>query len=414
MCLLNEETLREWLSRKPFEPFQVTLSSGEIYEVQHPENTISANDSRTVCSMPIVMIEGILRNFSSATTNGSAMKIAKCWTKLFLVPLTTLISISAAQAQRPVVPGTGTEIVGVSDDFEDPSWSYVPNDPKSTEDIDTNQRGPLGKSTNGRWYEGIKRGHPDIVRRVETPAGGIPGSRGALLMKSKMTGIPGMPSGTMHQDDFVANVQYRLKRTISIAEVPSVTTRVFLPPVAEWEQRSGPQFGFRLALETTAMIEQEVGPLKFKKKEIGNEIYWPGLFVEFESKAITKKENDYAYLRIRATRSGGETRGPQITQTGWWTMGMSVTPDGMVHYYASPGVDDLTEDDYITSQFPYDYRAERFRTFFYNVCSADDGKRWSTSFVVDDPKVYLSRPRGGSAAIASQPAPANSSKTKRR
>ena len=341
------------------------------------------------------------------------MKLANCWTKLILVPLTTLIS-TTAQAQRPVLPGSGVEIAGISDDFEDPSWAYVPNDPKSTEDIDTNQRGPLGKSTNGRWYEGIKRGHPDIVRRVETPPGGIPGSRGALLMKSKMTGIPGMPSGKMHQDDFVANVQYRLKHTIDIAEVPNVTTRVFLPPVAEWEQRSGPHFGFRLALETTAMIEQEIGPLKFKKKEIGNEIYWPGMFIEFESKAITKKENDYAYIRVRANRSGGETRGPQITQTGWWTLGMSVTPDGMVHYYASPGVDDLTEDDYITSQFPYDYRAERFRTFFYNVCSADDGKRWSTAFIVDDPKLYIGRPRGGSQAIASQPAPSNKTSTKRR
>ncbi len=73
---------------------------------------------------------------------------------------------------------------------------------------------------------------------------------------------------------------------------------------------------------------------------------------------------------------------------------MSVTPDGMVHYYASPGVDDLTEDDYITSQFPYDYKCERFRTFFYNVCSADDGQRWSTEFVVDDPESLRAATQG--------------------
>ncbi len=341
------------------------------------------------------------------------MKIASRFTRTLLSAVALIGTASTAIAQRPLLPGTGAEIVGVSDDFEDPSWAYTPNDPKSTEDIDENQRAPLGKTTNGRWYEGIKRGHPDVVRRVDTPTGGLPGSSGAMLMKSKMTGIPGQPSGTMHQDDFVANIQYRLKRTIDINEVPSVTTRVFLPPVAEWEQRSGPHFGFRLALETTAMIEQEVGPFKFKKKEIGNEVYWPGMFIEFESKAQTRKDHDYAYLRIRATKNGGETRGPQITQTGWWTLGMSVTPDGMVHYYASPGVDDLTEEDYITSQFPYDYRAERFRTFFYNVCSADDGKRWSTTFIVDDPKVYLARPRGGSQAVAAQPAPSNrSSKTR--
>ena len=83
-------------------------------------------------------------------------------------------------AQRPVVPGTGSEIVGVADDFEDPQWEYIPRDPKSTEDIDENQRGPMGRSTNGRWYEGIKRGHPDVVKRVLTPSGGLARQRRCL------------------------------------------------------------------------------------------------------------------------------------------------------------------------------------------------------------------------------------------
>jgi hypothetical protein len=306
---------------------------------------------------------------------------------------------TAADAQRPVVPGTGSEVVGVADDFEDPEWGYIPRDPKSTEDIDENQRGPMGRSVNGRWYEGIKRGHPDIVKRVATPPGGLPGSEGALLMRSKFTGLPGRPSHKMHQDDFVANVQYRMRRRVNISEVPSVTTRIYLPPVDEWENRSGPHFGFRLALETTAMVDKEVGVGIFKrtKREMGNEIYWPGMFIEFETKS-SKKPDDYAYLRVRSNARGADFRGPQITTTGWWTLGMSVTPDGMVHYYASPGVDDLTEDDYITSQFPYSYRAERFRTFFYNICSADDGVRWSTAFIVDDPKVFVLRPQGGQVA----------------
>lgn len=331
-------------------------------------------------------------------TNAIAIRLA-------IAATIVISSSSSSQAQRPVVPGTGTEIVGVGDDFEDPSWNYIPNNPKSSEDIDDNQRAPLGKSINGRWYEGVKRGHPDVVKRVPTPAGGLPGSQGALMLKSRDTGIPGRPEGKMHQDDFVCNVQYRLKRTISVSEVPSVTTRVYLPPVAEWEQRSGPHFGFRLALETTAMIEQEIGRTKLKRKEKGNEIYWPGMFVEFESKAQTKKDHDYAYLRIRGNSKGGDFRGPQLTQTGWWTLGMSVTPDGMVHYYAAPGVDDLTADAYITSQFPYSYRAERFRTFFYNVCSADNGKQWSTTFIVDDPKVFVSRGNLG-GQMANQPSTA--------
>jgi hypothetical protein len=81
---------------------------------------------------------------------------------------------------------------------------------------------------------------------------------------------------------------------------------------------------------------------------------------------------------------------------------MSFTPDGMVHYFASPGVDDLTAEDHITSQYPYGYRTEWMKTFFFNVCTKDDGKTWSTPWVIDDPKVYfVKRPQ---MATGKQPA----------
>ena len=63
---------------------------------------------------------------------------------------------------------------------------------------------------------------------------------------------------------------------------------------------------------------------------------------------------------VRANRNGSDFKGPQITTTGWWTLGMSFSADGQVHYYAKPGVEDLTQDDYITSQYPYGYRCERY------------------------------------------------------
>jgi len=34
---MNAETIREWLNRQPFEPFEVRLSNGERYQVRHPE-----------------------------------------------------------------------------------------------------------------------------------------------------------------------------------------------------------------------------------------------------------------------------------------------------------------------------------------------------------------------------------------
>lgn len=35
---MNMDTIREWLDRRPFEPFVLRLSKGEAHEVRHPEN----------------------------------------------------------------------------------------------------------------------------------------------------------------------------------------------------------------------------------------------------------------------------------------------------------------------------------------------------------------------------------------
>ena len=34
---MNAETIREWLNRRPFEPFELRLSNGEHYQIRHPE-----------------------------------------------------------------------------------------------------------------------------------------------------------------------------------------------------------------------------------------------------------------------------------------------------------------------------------------------------------------------------------------
>jgi hypothetical protein len=291
---------------------------------------------------------------------------------------------TSAVAAEPLVPGTGQIVKSVGDDFEDPDWKYNYYNPKSSEDNDHNQRLPAGESVNKRWYEGAKRGHPDVVERVPTPPEGLPGSEGALLMRSVHTGIPGRPSYGTQQDDFIANVNYRTGGSISVSRAPSVVTRVFLPPIDTWERRSGVTFAFRTSVQTHINKGGRWGG------SYQPETYYPGFFLVLESKHDTKREYDSAYWRIRASR-GGDFKGPQIETTGWWTLGMSFTPDGMVHYYAKPGIEDLTEADHVTSQYPYGFRCEHFDTFFYNVCSRDDGRTWSTAWIVDDPAVYVAR-----------------------
>ena len=284
------------------------------------------------------------------------------------------------QAQT-LVPGTGERVLKVGDDFEDPQWAYTYNLPKSSDENDKQQRLPAGASVNGRWYEGVMRGQPDLIKRILTPEGGIEGSMGALLLRSRNTGVPGRYSHTMQQDDLIVDVSSRIG-AIPVSWSPSVVVRVFFPPFEQWEQRTGPSFAFRASCQTHKTER------KFFGSQTSLEPYWPGFFVQF-TKGQTK-EKDSAAFSLRAGPNGGDFMGPKITELGWWTLGMSFTPDGRVHYYAHPGVEDLTSKDYIASQYPYSYRCEQLETFFFNVVSGDNGN-WSTPWIVDDAELYLAR-----------------------
>ena len=313
-----------------------------------------------------------------------------CLMMLSMAALTVL----GANADAQVVPGTGFKVEQVGDDFEDANWEYTPNWPKASQNLDGNQRHPLGESNNGRWYESGYRGQPDIVRRVATPKGGIRGSKGALLLQTKLSGIPEMITRKQQQDDFLANVNGRVG-AIPVRHTPSVVTRIFLPPWKEWEQRTGASFGFRADCEgIMTKKEERRGLFGIKLKAVKKqEAYWPGFFIQYNCKKDPKYDRDSALVLIRSDHLGRDLFGPFITETGWWTFGMSFTPDGKVHYYASPGVDALTQKDYITSNFPYGAKTEKFVTFFYNVVNMDNAQKNSTKWIVDDPAVYV-RKRG--------------------
>ena len=302
--------------------------------------------------------------------------------------------------KKPVLlPGTGSIVKGVGDDFEDEKWGWNYNHPKSSEEQDKRMRSPMAKSVNGKWFEGPKRGTPDVVKRIALPAPGLEGSEYGLLIASLNAGIPGRTTYQMQQDDLIYNMQRALRRSMSVADSPSIVARVYLPPFEQWENRTGPSFGFRAGCYTHATITGEDHP---DKGDWGLEEYWPGMFICFDSSHDGKYKADSAYLRIRGGRNGGEIRGPKMVQLGWWTLGLSFSPDGMVHYFARPGVEELTMEDHITSQFPYGYKTEQLKTFFFNVCTQDDGKTWSTPWVIDDPKVYfIKRPQ-----MAATPEPA--------
>jgi hypothetical protein len=298
-----------------------------------------------------------------------------------------------AQFRYYSVPGRGQKVTQVGDDFEDAEWGYHPNGPKSSTNIDQQDRLPSGISKNQRIYESTYRGQPDKIERIETPAGGIPGSKFALLMRTSQAGIPGHPSFKMQQDDLLVNTASMLGGPVPVSKAPSIVVRVFLPPFEHWEKRTGASFGFRAELEGSSWetvtsskrgLFSRIGRRTIRKEEP----YWPGMFIQFNSKSDRVNKEDSAVILIRSGERGEDLIGPKITTTGWWTLGMTFTPDGMSHFYASPGVDPLTEKDHLATTKPYGHTAEQLNTFFFNVVVQDDGRSWSTEWVVDDPALY--------------------------
>ncbi len=285
------------------------------------------------------------------------------------------------QAQSVVIPGTGKKVAG--DDFEDAKWNYQANLPKSSTNLDHRTRQPLGVSANGKWFESAKRGQPDVIKRIATPKGGLPGSRGAMLFRTLQSGIPGYRSATSQQDDLLFDTKYG---SIPLAQMPNVTVRVFLPEFDKWEKSTDTSFGFRTALMATTW---ELKRGLFRKRRVAKrEMFYPGMFIQFQSKADGHKQ-DSAHFIIRADNYGRDFLGPKITKTGWWTLGMSFTRDGRVHYFAHPGAGNLTAKDRIASSSFGGVRFESFETFFFNVVNKNDGKTWSTAWIIDDPALHI-------------------------
>lgn len=299
--------------------------------------------------------------------------------------LALIVTSPFARADEALVPGTGEKVSRIGDNFEDASWGYIKNGKKASHEDDEQQRPPGGKSRNGRWYESALRGQPDIVKRVPTPHGGLEGSEGAMLLATKYSGIPGELAGKQMQDDLLMGVKSRIGRAVPVGWSPSCTVRVFLPPFDKWENRTGASFGIR----ADARGRDPDGTV---------EPYWPGFFVLFRSETSRKFDEDHAQISFRAQRSGRDRAGPKIYEPGWWTFGMSFTPDGQVHYYAHAGTDDLTEDDHLYSSFPYGSKCLYLDNIFFNVANWENGKNWSTPWVIDDPEFFVIPPEGQTVA----------------
>lgn len=312
--------------------------------------------------------------------------------RIFLITIPVLLLFAQPMiAQAQIVPGSGTLIEYVGDDFEEPGWEFVHNFPKGSRENNDRTNGPSGYSKNGRFIEGPERGQPDHMQVIPTPKGGLPGSENALWVSTLHSGVPGQNTNTVEQDDLIVMCPNRLGTNIRPSESPSCVVRVYFPEeVDRWEARNGPHFGFRLGCRTTAPQEGE-GFLGLGSP-LGPEPYWPGIWVHFRHTGDRNGPPGSAYLAVRGDAAGRDFRVAEMEQFGWWTFGISVTPDGQVHYYAHPGVENLSASDRLSSQYPYGFRTEQVTSFFFNFCNLNNGHTWSTPIVIDDPQLFLGNP----------------------
>lgn len=298
----------------------------------------------------------------------------------------------------PPVPGSGTKIAAVCDDFEDESWEYIPNNPKASAEIDGNSRPPMGYSKNRLWLEGPGRGHPDLIKRVDTPAGGLPGSTGALQIATFHGGVPNRKAKEAEQDDLFLNITAKLGYALSPSSQPSVVVRVFVPPVETWQQRDGSHFALRTSALGTRRKPSK-GAWGRTTVQTVTEGYWPGIFFQLYDDKSRADKTDHPYLLIRSGPMGEDYYKMPVKETGWWTLGMSFTGDGQVHYFASPGVDDLTPADHLASHFPYGFRCQQINEVFFDIWNDSRSGEWSPSWIIDDLTICT----GSGAAIARGP-----------
>ena len=281
-----------------------------------------------------------------------------------------------------LLAGTGRRVANGDDDFELEDFVYYPQHPKSSYNIDKNIRVPGAITKNLRWVEAAKRGAPDIVKRVPTPPGGIEGSKGAMLIQTLYSGVPGKLSYEDQQDDLLYNLSAMIGRYIPVSHSPNCTVRVYIPKASEWEPLYHHSFGFRAGL------------LGNTPKGDSDE-YWPGFF--FEQRYDLKNNERHSFIQswVRADGWGRDMPGPTFEADSWATLGMSFTPDGQCHFFARPGVEDLTLADHQGSYFCYSWRAHTFQTYFFNVMNRDDGRSISTPWVIDDPQLFVATPPQG-------------------
>lgn len=258
------------------------------------------------------------------------------------------------------LPGTGIKITQLSDDFENPNWSF-------------NYASNI--SSNGMWY-GSLRGAPEVLNRTTPPAGGIPGQTGALQIRSRDNDNDGYPQ----QEDLVTKFHNQLYgRYLQRADQPSFVAHIYMPPYASM-QKDWSTLGFRI---------------EARSNQLNPGYYYPSIWLQYYNYGGNYPNNFGVVVRmgdgfasdVYVKNMGANYAG------GWVSVGISFDELGIGHYYFKEGVLPFTAADkiYDTTMFPggsnakMDWIAYHFLSIGYNANDPD----LSPDYRIDDVSVYI-------------------------
>ena len=113
---------------------------------------------------------------------------------------------------------------------------------------------------------------------------------------------------------------------ISPSRTPNAVVRVYLPPFDQWEKRTGSSLGVRADVIGT-FHKNNGGNRGFFRRPASTSVepFWPGFFIQFNSKTDGQNQQDSATILVRANEYGQDIPAVQVTQTGWWSLGMTFT-----------------------------------------------------------------------------------------
>ena len=240
---------------------------------------------------------------------------------------------------------------------------------------------------------------PTRSKSIPTPPAACAGSQQALLLRTLNSGIPGYalqrrPAGRPDR---------QLPRTPPRRHPRRRTPQLHRPRLPAAGRAVG------TALRPAVRLPRQPVDGHHRRKTTGFfssgsstevEPYWPGMWIHFRANAHQEHQGRHGLHRRprrphgprlprprdRPSSAGGRSacRSPP---TAWCT----TTP--------APASTSSPPPTTSRRSIPYSYTARDFRTYFFDVCNRNDGRTWSTPFVIDDPKLYVVRTPAASTSI---------------